>query len=342
MLDYLLQYGLFLAEVTTVVIAIGVMIRFLFNAIRHAREYTAEHLEVKNLNRRFEQMADVLNHDLLNPHERKAHIKAKKKEYKRRTKEQKKGKTARSRVFVLDFDGDIRASAVEHLREEISAVVQVARPEDEVLLRLESQGGMVHTYGLAASQLRRLKSAGIRLTASVDEVAASGGYMMACVAERIIAAPFAIIGSIGVVGQLPNFNRFLKEHNVDFELHTAGQYKRTLTLFGENTDAARDKFQEELEDTHKLFKSFVTENRPQLEIEMVATGEHWYGTRALERKLIDIIQTSDDYLLAASKDRDIFEVHYKRRRPLQERLASGIRAVVKGVSGERWQDRMLP
>ena len=155
--------------------------------------------------------------------ERKAHIKAKKKEYKQRTKEQKKGKTARSRVFVLDFDGDIRASAVEYLREEISAVVQVARPEDEVLLRLESQGGMVHTYGLAASQLRRLKSAGIRLTASVDEVAASGGYMMACVAERIIAAPFAIIGSIGVVGQLPNFNRFLKEHNVDFELHTAGR-----------------------------------------------------------------------------------------------------------------------
>ena len=153
-----------------------------------------------------------------------------------------------------------------------------------MLLRLESRGGMVHMYGLAASQLRRLKSAGIRLTASVDEVAASGGYMMACVAERIIAAPFAIIGSIGVVGQLPNFNRFLKEHSVDFELHTAGQYKRTLTLFGENTDAARHKFQEELEDTHKLFKSFVTENRPQLEIEMVATGEHWYGTRALERK----------------------------------------------------------
>jgi serine protease SohB len=145
---------------------------------------------------------------------------------------------------------------------------------------------------------------------------------MACVAERIIAAPFAIIGSIGVIGQLPNFNRFLKEHNVDFELHTAGQYKRTLTLFGENTDAARDKFQKELEDTHKLFKSFITENRPQLEIEMVATGEHWYGTPALARKLIDIIQTSDNYLLAASKDRDIFEVRYKCRRPLRERLAS--------------------
>src|SRR6202023_956718 len=200
-------------------------------------------------------------------------------------------------------------------------------------------GPYLRPGGIAAAPAEKRRDQAHRLR---DEVAASGGYMMACVAERIIAAPFAIIGSIGVVGQLPNFNRFLKEHNVDFELHTAGQYKRTLTLFGKNTDAARDKFQEELEDTHKLFKSFVTENRPQLEIEMVATGEHWYGTLALERKLIDIIQTSDDYLLAASKDRDIFEVHYKRRRPLQERLASGIRAMVKGVSGERWQDRMLP
>ena len=341
MIDYLLRYGLFLAEAVTIVVAIGVVIGFLFNAIRHAREYTAEHLEVKNLNRRFESMAEVLYHDMLPAHERKAHAKAKKAEHKQRTKESKKHPGARHRTFVLDFDGDIRASAVENLREEITAVVQVAKPEDEVLLRLESQGGMVHTYGLAASQLRRLKSAGIRLTASVDEVAASGGYMMACVADRIIAAPFAIIGSIGVVAQLPNFNRLLKEKKVDFELHTAGEYKRTLTLFGENTEAGRDKFREELEDTHKLFKTFVSENRPQVEIDQVATGEHWYGTRALDRKLIDAMQTSDDYLLAASKERDIFEVHYKRRRPLQERLASGVRAVIGGARPS-WQDRLPP
>ena len=245
-------------------------------------------------------------------------------------------------MFVLNFDGDIRASAVENLREEISAIVQVARPADEVLLRLESSGGMVHTYGLAASQLKRLRSAGVRLTASVDEVAASGGYMMACVAEKIIAAPFAVIGSIGVVAQIPNFNRLLKEHNVDFELHTAGEYKRTLTLFGENTAAAREKFREELEDTHALFKTFVNDNRPQLDIAQVATGEHWYGTRAIERRLIDTIQTSDDYLLAVSKDKDIYEVKYKRRQAFPERLAHSIRSALNAFSASRTQDRFLP
>jgi serine protease SohB len=231
---------------------------------------------------------------------------------------------------------------VENLREEISAVVQVARPSDEVLLRLESSGGMVHTYGLAASQLRRIRQAGIRLTAAVDEVAASGGYMMACVADRIIAAPFAVIGSIGVVAQLPNFNRFLREHNVDFELHTAGEYKRTLTLFGENTEAARAKFREEIEDTHALFKTFVTDNRPQLDIAQVATGEHWYGSRALERKLVDAIQTSDDYLLAASKDKDIYEVRFKRRQGLPERLAHSVRAMMNAFTTSRVQNRLPP
>jgi serine protease SohB len=284
----------------------------------------------------------VLNHELFNTHERKAHAKAKKAEHKQKDKAAKKGKAPRPRTFVLDFDGDIRASAVESLREEISAVVQVAKPQDEVLLRLESPGGMVHTYGLAASQLRRLRTAGIRLTAAVDEVAASGGYMMACVADQIIAAPFAVIGSIGVVAQIPNFNRLLKEHNIDFELHTAGEYKRTLTLFGENTEAAREKFREELESTHKLFKGFVTDNRPQLDIDRVATGEHWYGSRALELKLIDAMQTSDDYLLAASKERDIFEVHFKRRKAFPERLAQSVRMAMNTFSSSRAQDRLLP
>lgn len=341
MLEYLMQYGLFLAKTITFVVAAGIILGFLVNAIRHAREFATEHLQVKNLNHRFEQMAEAIYHELLSPPERKAHIKAKKLEHKQRAKAAKLGKAPRGRVFVLDFDGDIRASAVENLREEISAVVQVARAQDEVLLRLESPGGMVHTYGLAASQLKRLRNAGIHLTAAVDEVAASGGYMMACVAERIIAAPFAVIGSIGVVAQLPNFNRLLKEHNVDFELHTAGEYKRTLTLFGENTAAAREKFREELEDTHALFKGFINDNRPQLDIQQVATGEHWYGARAIERKLIDTIQTSDDYLLAASKEKDIFEVKFKRRQAFPERLAHSIRSGMKAFSASRSQDRFL-
>jgi serine protease SohB len=341
-IETLLQYGLFLAEAVTIVAAIIIVVGFLFTSIRHAREYAVEHLEVKNLNRRFEQLADVLKHDLLGPRERKAQAKARKAEQKKKQKDAKEGKAARARTFVLSFDGDIRASAVENLREEISAVVQVARAEDEVLLRLESSGGMVHSYGLAASQLRRLKPAGIRLVAAVDEVAASGGYMMACVADRIIAAPFAVIGSIGVVAQLPNFNRLLKHHNIDFELHTAGDYKRTLTLFGENTEAAREKFREELESTHGLFKAFVTGNRPRLDIEKVATGEHWYGSRALELGLIDEIQTSDDYLLSASRERDIFEVCFKRRKALPERLAHSVRTGLDAFRGSRAQDRLLP
>lgn len=342
MIETLLQYGLFLAKTVTIVIAIGVVLGFLVNAVRHAREFATEHLEVKNLNLRFEHMAEVLNHELLGPHQRKAYLKQRKLERKQRAKAAKLGKAPRSRVFVLNFDGDIRATAVDNLREEVSAIIQVAKPADEVLLRLESHGGMVHSYGLAASQLRRLRSAGVRLVAAVDEIAASGGYMMACVAEKIIAAPFAVIGSIGVVAQLPNFNRFLKEHNVDFELHTAGEYKRTLTLFGENTAAAREKFREELEDTHALFKTFVNDNRPQLDIAQVATGEHWYGARAIERKLIDTIQTSDDYLLAASRDKDIFEVKYKRRQALPERLAHSIRSALNAFSASRAQDRFLP
>src|SRR5699024_4687864 len=160
--------------------------------------------------------------------ENKARLKARKKTRKAEKKAAKAGhQHVKPRLFVLNFDGDVRATGVRDLREEISAVLQVARKEDEVLLRLESPGGVVNGYGLAASQLTRVRQHGIKLTIAVDKVAASGGYMMACVGDRIVAAPFAIVGSIGVVGQVPNFNRWLKERDVDFEMHTAGNYKRT-------------------------------------------------------------------------------------------------------------------
>ncbi len=323
MLDYVFQYGLFLAKTVTLVAAAVLVIGALVNMRRHLKEQAEEQFDIRHLNRRYEHMADVLFHSLLAPPEFKQRMKTRKAEDKKRAKEAKRGKAPKPRLFVLDFDGDLRASAVDHLRVEVSAVLQVAGRQDEVLVRLESPGGMVHAYGLAASQLRRLRERGIKLTASVDKVAASGGYMMACVADRVIAAPFAVIGSIGVVGQLPNFNRLLKEHNVDFELHTAGQHKRTLTLFGENTEAARAKFREELEEAHQLFKQFVRDNRPQVEVELVATGEHWYGRRALELKLVDALQTSDDYLLAATNERELFEVRFKLRQPLPQRLLHG-------------------
>lgn len=326
MSEFLLQYGLFFAKSATWVVAILLVAGSLFALVREARAHAAQdRLEVKNLNERYENMAEFLNLDLLSEQELKAQHKARKAELKRKRKAQKRGSAPhRPRVFTLEFEGDLHASASDTLREEISALLQVARDDDEVLLKLESEGGLVHAYGLAASQLQRVRKRGLKLTVAVDKVAASGGYLMACVADRIIAAPFAILGSIGVVAQLPNFNRLLRKHEVDIELHTAGAYKRTLTMLGENTEEGRAKFREELEDTHTLFKQFVTEHRPVLDINAVATGEHWYGTRAQALKLVDEILTSDDWLLRRARDADLYEIRYRKPRRLTDRLARGL------------------
>lgn len=324
MTEFLSQYGLFLAKSVTLVAAILMVAAGLFSLVREARQHhDRERLEVKNLNERFEDMADILNHSLLSDSELKQEKKKHKAEEKAKRKAEKHGDAPqRPRLFTLNFEGDMQASAVDGLREEISAVLQVARKDDEVLLRLESEGGMVHAYGLAASQLQRIRDKGYKLTAAVDKVAASGGYMMACVADRIIAAPFAIVGSIGVVAQLPNFSRLLKKHEIDYELHTAGEFKRTLTVFGENTKEGRAKFQEEIDDTHELFKSFVVENRQGMDMAKVATGEHWFGARAMALKLVDEIKTSDDYLLERVKDSDIYEIVYRQKQSLSDRLSS--------------------
>lgn len=230
-------------------------------------------------------------------------------------KEAKIRRKNNQKIFVLDFKGDIQASAVENLREEITLILATAKAgRDRVVVRLESPGGMVHGYGLAAAQLVRLRDAGFHLTICVDKVAASGGYMMACIANEIISAPFAVVGSIGVVAQVPNFNRLLKEHNVDFELYTAGQYKRTVTMFGENTPEGKAKFEEELQQTHILFKHFVEKYRPQLNVDKVATGEHWYGQDALDLNLVDKLQTSDEYLLALLPQHDVYVINTRKRR----------------------------
>ena len=236
------------------------------------------------------------------------------------------------KLYVVDFNGSMDASEVDSLREEITAILTFAdKDKDNVLVRLESGGGVVHGYGLAASQLQRLTKAQINLTVAIDKVAASGGYMMACVANKIVAAPFAIVGSIGVIAQIPNFNKILKKNDVEFEQITAGEYKRTLTLFGENTDKGREKFKEEIEQTHGLFKSFVTEQRPSLDIDKVATGEHWFATQALEKGLVDEINTSDDLLMAQYKEKQIFKVSYKIKKTLSDKLAIGLSSTLSRV-----------
>lgn len=336
MQELLLQYGLYLAKTLTWLVAIGALIVLIANLIREGRGQVGERLEVKHINERLKDMAEVLNLDLMSDGEHKAAEKQRKADAKAKKKAAKLGEEpVKPRLFVLDFDGDIEASQVGALREEISALLQVARPDDAVLVRLESGGGIVHSYGLAASQLKRIRDRGYRLIVSIDKVAASGGYMMACVADEIVAAPFAVVGSIGVVAQMPNFHRLLDKHQVDVELHTAGEYKRTLTMFGENTDAARAKFKQELEEIHSLFKAFVSDNRKQLAIEKVATGEHWYGTQAQELGLVDRLQTSDDLLLDAVKEREVYEVRYRVKRGLREQVIgtlsriAGLRATGK-------------
>ncbi|MFX2143035.1 protease SohB [Acinetobacter baumannii] len=249
-------------------------------------------------------------------------------------KEAKIRRKNNQKIFVLDFKGDIQASAVENLREEITLILATAKAgRDRVVVRLESPGGMVHGYGLAAAQLVRLRDAGFHLTICVDKVAASGGYMMACIANEIISAPFAVVGSIGVVAQVPNFNRLLKEHNVDFELYTAGQYKRTVTMFGENTPEGKAKFEEELQQTHVLFKHFVEKYRPQLNVDKVATGEHWYGQDALDLNLVDKLQTSDEYLLALLPQHDVYVINTRKKATLGEKL---------GLQAAQMADSLIP
>ena len=236
-------------------------------------------------------------------------------------KEAKIRKKNDQKIYVLDFKGDVQASGVDTIREEITLILATAKAgHDRVVVRLESPGGMVHGYGLAAAQLVRLRDAGFNVTICVDKVAASGGYMMACIANEIISAPFAVVGSIGVVAQVPNFNRLLKQHNVDFELYTAGEYKRTVTMFGENTPEGKAKFEEELQQTHSLFKHFVEKYRPQLDVAQVATGEHWYGEDARELNLVDKLQTSDEYLLSLLPKHDVYVINTRKRPTFGEKL----------------------
>ncbi|WP_423908683.1 protease SohB [Candidatus Spongiihabitans sp.] len=332
-MQFLAEYGLFLAKAITIAATILIVVGGVISLAIRQKKTTEKQLEITHLNTRYEEMEKTIASAALTEAGLKQKMKADKKKAKQQARAEKKaGKTAKKeadtaekpqkkRLFVLDFDGDIKATDVENMRQEISALLTIAGKEDEVLVRLESGGGTVHGYGLAASQLQRIRDQGIPLTISVDKVAASGGYMMACVANKIIAAPFAIIGSIGVLAQIPNLNRLLKKYDVDFEQLYAGEFKRTLTLFGENTAKGRAKMQQELEETHELFKSFVKSQRPSLDVDKVATGEHWLGTRALELGLVDQLQTSDDYLMSLRNDAELILIEYSEKQTIVEKLS---------------------
>lgn len=327
MTEFLAQYGIFLAKTVTIIVLIFlglIILSSILNSLKQRKQ--EEELIVEKINDKIDDLRKTIEYEVLSKEEIKAIEKKEKKEEKQKRKEAKQkiqeNQEPESRMFVVRFDGDIEASDVENLRECITAILSFANENDEVLVILESAGGMVHSYGLAASQLMRLKSRNIKLTVAVDLVAASGGYMMACVANKIIAAPFAVIGSIGVLAQLPNFNKLLEKHNVEIEHHTAGEYKTTLTMLGKNTNKERQKFQEELDETHVLFKEFVKTNREVVDIDKIATGEHWYGQQAIEKNLIDEIKTSDDFLLEASEDMDIYELYIECNESLSDKITN--------------------
>jgi serine protease SohB len=322
------QYALFLAQVATLVLAVIGVVAGLA-ALSRRRDKHDGQLQVTDVNRQFEAAADRIQAAQL---PRKAHrILQKKRKLERKAR--LKGAEAEPCTYLLDFKGDIRASAFTALREEISAILQVAKAGDAVLLRLESPGGMVNRYGFAAAQLLRLRDAKMPLTVMVDTVAASGGYLMAAVADRIVASPFALVGSIGVIAQIPNFHRWLQARDIDWEQFTAGKFKRTVSLFGENTETGRAKLREELEEIHALFRAFVQGRRAQLDMEKVATGEAWLASKALELGLVDELATSDEIIRSACQRGRVLQVSFQRKLGLPERLRISAQSAWDGI----WQ-----
>lgn len=320
---------IFFLKALIVVVALASIV--LVIAMAAAKSQHKNELEVEPLHKKFQDIGFFLKSFTLSKEEMKA-------EKKRRKEEEKKEKeqTPQKKVFVLDFNGDINASQTDSLREEISALLQTATTHDEVVVKVESPGGVVHGYGFAASQLLRIREKGIPLTVCVDKVAASGGYMMACVGNKVLAAPFAILGSIGVVAQLPNFHRLLKKYDVDYKEYTAGEFKRTVGVLTEITPDKEAHFQNRLHDTHNLFKKFVLQFRPHVDIHKVATGDYWFGEEAKSLGLVDGLMTSDDYLLSFSKDTPIFEIKYEVKQSLSEKISN-----VLGQASEQAFDKIL-
>lgn len=311
----LMEILIFAAKILIVVLGISsVLVVIAFLA---AKAQQKPELEIENLNQRFKNFSQFIKLSSLSDKE----LKADAKKIKQEEKEESLTEKSKPRLFVLDFKGDVKAQAVDHLKEEVSAVLSAFTEKDKVLVRLESPGGMVMGYGLGASQLHRLREKQIPLTVSVDKVAASGGYMMACVANTILCAPFGAVGSIGVVAQVPNFNKLLKKHDVDYKEYTAGEFKRTVSIFGEITPKGEEKFLEQLEDTHKLFKNFVGKFRPQLDLAKVATGEYWYGDQAISLQLVDRICTSDDYIMEHLGSHQILKISFKQKQKLSEKIS---------------------
>lgn len=334
-MDFLANWALFSAKsLTLLALLLIFLLLFLMLSAKAKMKARAGELCVKSIDKHLKEQQLSLFQQTLG----KKELKEKLKLFKKNWKKDKKSDLEKSRVFVIDFKGNLPADEAKNLAEEVTAILQIADKNDEVFVRLESPGGAVSGYGYAASQLKRIRDRHIKLTVAVDKVAASGGYLMACVADQVVAAPFALIGSIGVIAQIPNFHRLLDKKGVDFEQITAGEYKRTLTLFGKNTEEGRKKLEEQLEEIHAIFKSFIKEHRPQVDLEKVATGEFWLAKDALKLELVDRLETSDDYLLSAfNEKRELFEVKFIQKKSLKTKFSNSMQALI-----EKFSARAMP
>ena len=326
-MEILTDYLIFLLKVFTIALAITVPLLMVIGSSKGKSQAKGK-LSITNLSDKFEEMGNAVKGSVMNPKELKKFNKENLKDKKKKDKGKENNKDTDS-VFVLNFKGDIQASEVEKLKQEVNAILLSDTECKEVVIRVESGGGSAYAYGLCAAELKRLVDNEINLTVCIDKVEASGGYLMSCVGTKIIAAPWAIVGSIGVIAQLPNFHRLLKKNSIDFEMHTAGAFKRTLTTLGENTDEGREKFKSDLEDLHLIFKNFVKEQRPQVDTEIVATGETWQGEDAVKVGLVDSLETSDNYLVSLSKGAKLFEIEFVEKKNLTERFAISMQIVIE-------------
>jgi serine protease SohB len=317
--NILANYTIFFLKITTIIILLLLTLIMCLIIIKNKDN---KYIKIKNINKKYITFKKLFLSEILKKTEKKQIIK-------NINEEEKITKT--KNLFILNFNGDINASDINNLKDILSVIILNKKYVDEVLIKLTSNGGIVTNYGLAATQLKRLKNENINLTISIDTIAASGGYMMACVANKIIASHFSIIGSIGVLGIIPNINKILNKNNIEIEYHTSGKYKKTLSIIGENTEIGRKKFIESLENTHFLFKNFVKENRSQINIEEIATGEYWYGIDALKLNLIDKIQTSDEYIMENLNTTQIYEIKLNEKTNIKNKIKEHIHNILFNI-----------
>lgn len=331
------DYFLFLLKSITVVMAIVIIAGTIIRATKEGHEPSQGKLSITRLNKALEAIRLRMQQETLGKKALKKEVKALKEQHKK----EDKSNDDKPNAYTIRFKGDIQASQVDALRQEVTAILTTAKAGEEVVISIESPGGAVPGYGLAASQILRLKEADLKVTACVDQVAASGGYMMACVADRILAAPFSIVGSIGVLSQVPNIHRFLKRFDVDVDVLTAGKHKAPMTLMGENTEEGKQKHVQDLNAIHTRFKELVKLHREELNIDDVSEGDFWLAEDALKLNLVDEISTSDAYIMSLCAQANVYRVQWQPHKSFEQRIKGATSALMSAMEN-RLMQRPLP